>query len=466
MCCIRQTEECYVAGNIAGFKHVQLELYRQAAQDLLARLAPDLAAQLLTIFKALSKQPALAATDAPTIPSMQQQSGSTVPDCTVPESIAAASAVPASVTIAADSAAAAEASFPLGDGIPSTYGLSYPAALSQVDLSATAAVETKFLTISFSDTFTLPLLSGANASDMTQSLRSPGSFSSAHIPTERPSRLSLLPSALPIEGSLAGSTGPSVAAAVQHSPRGTASVRAQAWQMQQQIEQDAKHAHLVVLQPQEAVQHSSHVLVMRGSVKLEGCPVNNQLLPGGSYSIFQVDHTPACYPFAPRPSIICFCPLISLIISFMPKVTYLPCPSLGLESYIALSIVAFHGQKDSWVHITNLKVMDYSKQAILPCLCMAYVKVQVHDCFTLTGQRLTVEFASPSVLPWVPTSKHAASSTILTASIKGKHAVLQPSACAFCDSDDACLLHYDHVNDYLSDAGAVLLVAPERSVHG
>ncbi|KAL0054880.1 hypothetical protein WJX82_003714 [Trebouxia sp. C0006] len=61
-----QTIQARASGDVTGFKHVQLELYRSAAQDLLARLAPDLTAQLLAIVRAHARLPALS--DHPQLP--------------------------------------------------------------------------------------------------------------------------------------------------------------------------------------------------------------------------------------------------------------------------------------------------------------------------------------------------------------------------------------------------------------
>ena len=244
---------------------MQLEIFRQAAQDLLARLAPDLAAQLLSIFRAHSKQPASAGPQSANIPTAASQPDSTVPHGhhTAPEDVVINSA-------------AAVTSPKLGAGGCSASGVASAAQASQSAPSQSDAIHPKSSTVNFAETITLPLLQAGAVSDMSQSMRSAGSFSSAHIPTDRPSRLSLLPTALPLEDGM-----PSAVPAVgQENPRSIASVRAQAWQIQQQMEQDAKHAHLVVLQPQEIVQFSSHVLVMKGSVKLDGSPVSTQLVPG------------------------------------------------------------------------------------------------------------------------------------------------------------------------------------------
>ena len=78
-------------------------------------------------------------------------------------------------------------------------------------------------------------------------------------------------------GAPAGAGGAAVAAPMSHPAAGALG---QAGHMQQQIRQDARHGHLVVLQPQQTVQQTSHVLVMQGSISLEGCAVNSQLVPG------------------------------------------------------------------------------------------------------------------------------------------------------------------------------------------
>lgn len=263
---------CGAAGSLAGFKHVQLELFRQAGQDLLARLAPDLATQLLTIFRAHSRQAASASTpaagDVNTIASSYKQSANTatLQDQAATECYPSARSAHTSVITAAGMAGPA-----LDDG---RSGLLTPEIPSQAELSQVSDVQAQLATADFSDAYTLPLLDG---NDTAQPFRSAASFSSAHIPTERPSRPSQLPTDASIGGNAAGNVAP---AASQETTRSSASIRVQASQMQQQIEQDAKHGHLVVLQPQETVQCSSHVLVMKGSIKLEGGPVNTQLVSG------------------------------------------------------------------------------------------------------------------------------------------------------------------------------------------
>lgn len=274
----------------AGFKHVQLELFRQAGQDLLARLAPDLAAQLIIIFRAHSRQPAPAsapaACDVDTSGSKYEQSQTantaTVQDQAATEGHPSARSAHMSVTMAAGMTGPAS-----NDG---RLGLLTTEVLSQAELFQVSDVQAHLATPNVSDAYTLPLLDG---NDLAPPFRPPASFSSAHIPTERPARPSQLPTDASIEGNPAGSVAPAAPPASQETTRSIASVRAQASQMQQQIEQDVKHGHLVVLQPQETVQCSSHVLVMKGSIKLEGCPVNTQLVPGQHYS--SINPSPAVF---------------------------------------------------------------------------------------------------------------------------------------------------------------------------
>lgn len=270
-----------IAGDVAGFKHVQLELFRAAAQDLLARLAPDLLAHLLAIFRAYARVPPTADQHQLHVGGMAQHGHSSVatsdPDHVTGMAGGVSSAVlvkgtgvrragreqdHSAVVMAADGAAAPEAFSPAQN----VSGLLSASALSQMGFEPIAAV-------------TQPRQSLVSFSDMA----SPASFSSAHSPPGRPTRPSQLPTILsmvPIEDVPAGSVSPSVHLTGQETPRSIASVRAQAGQMQQQMVQDARHGHLVVLQPQQTVQQSSHVLVMQGSVQLEGCAVNTQLAPG------------------------------------------------------------------------------------------------------------------------------------------------------------------------------------------
>lgn len=272
------------AGDVTGFKHVQLELYRSAAQDLLARLAPDLTAQLLAIFRAYARLPALSDHPQPAVGLTARHAGSAVaasgfdpvtdkhtsfqsaePFQTPAVAIASMGQAPPVGGMTADLAAATQASA-LGDSGLGASGLLSPSALSQMDFEPIAAVaQPRPSLVSFSD------------------MASPASFSSVHFPTVRPSRPPQLPSILsmgPTVGLLGEDTSPSVVTMGQETPRSIASVRAQAGHMQQQIRQDARHGHLVVLQPQQTVQQTSHVLVMQGSISLEGCAVNSQLVPG------------------------------------------------------------------------------------------------------------------------------------------------------------------------------------------
>ena len=264
--CVGLTFHCAAA----GFKHVQLELFRQAGQDLLARLAPDLAAQLLIIFRAHSRQPAPApaAGDVDTVASKYEQSANTATgqDQAATDGHPSARSAHASVVMAAGMAIPA-----LDDGRSGLMTLEIP---SQAELSQGSDVQSQLATANFSDAYTLPLL---DENDRAHPFHSAASFSSAHIPTERPSGPSQLPTDASIGGDPAGTVAP---AARQETTRSFVSVRAQASQMQQQIEQDAKHGHLVVLQPQDTLHYSSHVLVMKGSIKLEGCPVNTQVVSG------------------------------------------------------------------------------------------------------------------------------------------------------------------------------------------
>jgi len=273
-----------VAGDVTGFKHVQLELYRSAAQDLLARLAPDLTAQLLAIFRAHARLPASSDIPQLAVGLAARHAGSAVAassfDPVTGKHTSFQSAEPFQSPAVAtasmgqalpvrgmtvDLAAAAQASA-LGDSGLGASGLLSPAALSQMEFEPIAAVaQPRPSQVSFSD------------------MASPASFSSAHFPTVRPSRPPQLPTILlmgPSVDLMVEGTSPPGVTTGQETPRSIASVRAQAGHLQQQISQDARHGHLVVLQPQQTVQQTSHVLVMQGSVSLEGCAVNSQLAPG------------------------------------------------------------------------------------------------------------------------------------------------------------------------------------------
>ncbi len=245
------------AGNVVGFKHVQLELFRSAAQDLLARLAPDLLAQLLAIFRAHTRLPAFSLHSHPAVSPAAGPAGSAAAE--------ARGQVPSAVTMAADLAAAAGASS-ADDPTVGTSAVLSPSGFSQMDLIPLSPIaQPRPSMVSFSE------------------LGSPVSFSSAHFPigcSSRPSQLPTILSLLPTVEIPTGDVIPPVAVVGQETPRSIASVRAQAGQMQQQIGQDARHAHLVVLQALQTVQQTSHVLVMQGSVKLEGRSVNSQLAPG------------------------------------------------------------------------------------------------------------------------------------------------------------------------------------------
>ncbi len=280
------------AGDVTGFKHVQLELYRSAAQDLLARLAPDLTAQLLAIFRAHARLPALSDHPQPAVGLAARHAGSAVaasafdpvtgkqtsfqsaePYQSPAMATASMGQAPPVGEMTADLAAAAQASA-LGDSGLGASGLLSPSALSQMDFEPIAAVaQPRPSVVSFSD------------------MASPASFSSVHFPTVRPSRPLQLPTILSMGPSvdlMVEGTSPPGVTISQETPRSIASVRAQAGHMQQQISQDARHGHLVVLQPQQTVQQTSHVLVMQGSVSLEGCAVNSQLAPGELPSLWSL----------------------------------------------------------------------------------------------------------------------------------------------------------------------------------
>ena len=280
------------AGDVTGFKHVQLELYRSAAQDLLARLAPDLTAQLLAIFKAYARLPALSDCPQPALGLAARHAGSDVaasgfdpvtdkhtgfqsaePFHSPAMATANMGQAPTVRRMTADLAAATQASA-LGDSGLGASGLLSPSALSQMDFEPIAAVaQPRPSQVSFSD------------------IASPASFSSVHFPTVRPSRPPQLPTILSMGPSvdlMVEGTSPPAVTVGQETPRSIASVRAQAGHMQQQIRQDARHGHLVVLQPQQTVQQTSHVLVMQGSISLEGCAVNSQLAPGELPSLWSL----------------------------------------------------------------------------------------------------------------------------------------------------------------------------------
>ena len=276
------------AGDVTGFKHVQLELYRSAGQDLLTRLAPDLTAQLLAIFRAHARLPVLSDNPQPAVGLAARHAGSseaasgfdpvtgkhTSFQSAEPyqsPAVATASMEQAGMTV--DLAAATQASA-LGDSGLGAFGLLSLSALSQMDFEPIAAVaQPRPSQVSFPD------------------MASPASFSSAHFPTVRPSRPPQLPTILSMGPSvdlMVEGTSPPGVTIGQETPRSIASVRAQAGHMQQQISQDARHGHLVVLQPQQTVQQTSHVLVMQGSVSLEGCAVNSQLAPGELPSLWSL----------------------------------------------------------------------------------------------------------------------------------------------------------------------------------
>ncbi|KAL0035986.1 hypothetical protein WJX77_010179 [Trebouxia sp. C0004] len=296
-----QTIQARASGDVAGFKHVQLEMYRSAAQDMLARLAPDLTAQLLVIFRAYARLPALSDHPQPAVglaaghagsdvsvsafhPVTDKHTGSQSAEPFQSPAVPTASVgqAPPAGGMTAASAAAAQPSA-LGDSGLGASGLLSPSALSQMDFESIAAVaRPRPSLVSFSD------------------MASPASFSGLHFPTVRPSRAPQLPTIMtmgPIADLSMGDTSPPVVTMGQETPRSIASVRAQAGHMQQQIRQDARHGHLVVLQPQQTVQQTSHVLVMQGSISLEGCAVNSQLTPGKTCSVEFV--SPTVLPWAP-----------------------------------------------------------------------------------------------------------------------------------------------------------------------
>ena len=275
------------AGDVPGFKHVQLELMRAAAQDLLTRLAPELTAQLQAIFRVHTRQPAFSAgSHAPASPAAGPAS-SALPDIGFAPGIDVHSVV-------ADTGVAANADMHTGlhaaalSSMGQTPSAAALAATTQPLLHGDPASSTSgalfATTLSHVGFEPLPSLPQPRASIVSfTEMASPQSFSSAHFPTGRPSRLSQLPtirSMVPTVDIPTGEVSPPVVVAGQETPRSMASVRVQAEQMLQQVGQDAKHGHLLVLQPMQTVLHSSHVLVMRGALKLEGRTLNSQLAPG------------------------------------------------------------------------------------------------------------------------------------------------------------------------------------------
>ena len=104
--------------------------------------------------------------------------------------------------------------------------------------------------------------------------------SAAVIPNRRTSRFNQLPTVLsnvPMEQLPFEPLSPVATlvskAGEQGFPMTSAAIRAQAWQLQQQLLQDMKLGRVVMLSMGETMQQASHCVVLQGSVKLQGQPI-------------------------------------------------------------------------------------------------------------------------------------------------------------------------------------------------
>ena len=232
---------------------MELELHRLAAQEVLQRLAPDLTAQISAILRAYSRT-------TPTQPPTALDTALTYPD-----------------------AVSSQPPYP-----PDTAPTPTQDAVRLHSSSASPAVLPSALDGQVLLTMGLVATNSLAAEDSQQQLLSDvAQLSSTAVPNRRTSRFNQLPTVLsnvpmdqlPFEP-LSPNAAPMGEAAEQAQPMSSASVRAQAWQLQQQLLQDMKQGRLVMLSAGETVQQAAHCIVLQGSVKLAGQPLTGATAPG------------------------------------------------------------------------------------------------------------------------------------------------------------------------------------------
>lgn len=239
---------------------MQLELYRLAAQEVLQRIAPDLTALISAILRTYARfSPVSVNTDT-----IQDASHFT------------------------DASAAALTAFQPKKP-PSTAGQSIES-VGFVN-GMTAQAEQQQMLDEGAQTGTaggnvLSVDSLAAEDSQQQLLGASAQMSSSMMSHRRTSRFSQLPSVLsdvpiaqlPFEP-MSPNAQPLGEAEVPL-PVSAASVRAQAWQLQQQLVQDMKQGRLVMLGVGETMQQASHCTVLQGSVTLRGQNVSGATAPG------------------------------------------------------------------------------------------------------------------------------------------------------------------------------------------
>ena len=246
-----------------GHKEVQLELYRLAAQEVLQRLAPDLTAQISAILRTYSRSLA--------------DSDQRMPD-SAPASVHHAVLYP-KLAVAFDRNAAEGSHMGSTDGahMGGTDG-AHMGSAAGAHMGSTAVPTRR---VSNVDQAVPGGFDGLAAEDSQQELLGINTQSSTTVvPNRRTSRFNQLPTVLsniPMEQLPFEPLSPNAAlvskAAEQGLPVTSASIRAQAWQLQQQLLQDMKQGRLVMLSVGETMQQASHCVVLHGGVKLEGQPI-------------------------------------------------------------------------------------------------------------------------------------------------------------------------------------------------
>lgn len=251
---------------------MQLELHRLAAQEVLQRLAPDLAVQISAILRTYSRSVSDPDQRMPDNAPTSAHLAALQPKLAVAfDSSATQGSQEQLLHVSANKSSTVDAHVGGADGtrMGSTEGV-------QMGSTAVPARHISNMNQLASGGF-----DGLAAEDSQQELLGINTQSStAVVPNRRTSRFNQLPTALsnaPMEQlpfePFSPNAAPVSEAAEQGLPMTSASIRAQAWQLQQQLLQDMKQGRLVMLSDGETMQQASHCVVLQGSVKLQGQPI-------------------------------------------------------------------------------------------------------------------------------------------------------------------------------------------------
>lgn len=251
---------------------MQLELYRLAAQEFLQRFAPDLTAIISAILRTYTRSsPSTAGTMRHATPAAD---AAAAPLSASQQDLLAAMPLQGIESMgsgtSADAAAQGEQQQFLASGMQVGSGAQPNRRTSRFDQASAVSFD------------------GLVAEDSQQELLGNNDqMSSSLVPNRRTSKFNQLPTVLsnvPMEQlpfePLSPDAQPVATAVEQALPMTTASVRAQAWQLQQQLVQEMKQGRLVMLGAGETMQLASHCVVLQGSVKLQGQPMSGGTAPG------------------------------------------------------------------------------------------------------------------------------------------------------------------------------------------